>query len=274
MTIRDLTGSVVVVTGAGNGIGAATALRFAQLGSRVVCVDIDLTAAQAVAAECKGEKGHGVARRCDVADYDAMADLATDIEESVGPVAILINNAGVFQLAEFLEQGIDDWRWIRSINLDGVVHGCHAFGSAMVERRAGQVVNIASAAAFAPSRLMNAYSTTKAAVLMFSESLRADWATKGVGVSCICPGVINTSIPERSRLHGEFADRGSDLQKIIRRAGRLRSPERVARAVEIAARKNRGVVMVGAEGHLGRHGRYLLPGPLQERIARAGIPGL
>ncbi|MEO9224476.1 MAG: SDR family NAD(P)-dependent oxidoreductase, partial [Acidimicrobiales bacterium] len=195
--------------------------------------------------------------------------LAAKVEAEVGPVSVLVNNAGVFQLGEFLDHSIEDWEWIRSINLDGVVHGCHAFGPAMVKRGSGQVVNIASAAAYAPSRVMNMYSTTKAAVLMFSQSLRADWAGKGVGVTAICPGVISTPIPEHMRMHGSIARRQHFVQDIVKRASPIRSPDRVAKAVVRACRNDPGVVMVGIEGHLGHHGRYLLPRPIQERLARS-----
>jgi 2-hydroxycyclohexanecarboxyl-CoA dehydrogenase len=271
VSATDLEGAVVVVTGSGSGIGAATAERFAKAGGRVVCIDIDVTAAEATAEMCNRTIGSGEARICDVADSVAMAELAEKVEAEIGPVAVLVNNAGVFQMGDLLDLDIEDWIWIRSINLDGVVHGCHAFGRAMVDRRHGQVVNIASAAAFAPSRVMNTYSTTKAAVLMFSQSLRADWSRHNVGVTAICPGVISTPITDHMRLHGTIARRGGLLQQIVKSVSPVRSPDRVAKAVVGAASRNPGVVMVGIEGHLGHHGRYLIPQPVQERLARLGI---
>jgi NAD(P)-dependent dehydrogenase (short-subunit alcohol dehydrogenase family) len=268
VTAKDLDRAVVVVTGAGSGIGAATVQRFPREGSHVVCVDIDPVAAEATAEACAGTRGAGEARVCDVAD---PAELAGKIEAEVGPVAVLVNNAGVFQMGELLDLAIEDWTWIRSINLDGVVHGCHAFGRAMVARRRGQVINIASAAAFAPSRVMNTYSTTKAAVLMFSQSLRADWARHHVGVTAVCPGVISTPITDHMRLHGGIARREGLLHQIVKGVGPVRSPDRVAKAAVNAARRDPGVVMVGIEGHLGHHGRYLLPRPVQEAFARSGL---
>jgi len=96
-----------------------------------------------------------------VADYDAVAGLASEVEAEVGPVSVLVNNAGVFQMGDFLDHGIDDWRWIRSINLDGVVHGCFAFGpshGATPPRPGGQHRLRGGVRAH---RAMNFYSTTR-----------------------------------------------------------------------------------------------------------------
>lgn len=120
-------------------------------------------------------------------------------------------------------------------------------------------------------RQMNTYSTTKAAVLMFSQGLRADWARHHVGVTAICPGVISTPITEHMRLHGGISRREGLLQQIVKGVGPVRSPDRVAKAALNAARRDPGVVMVGIEGHLGHHGRYLLPRPVQEAFARSGL---
>src|SRR3546814_223265 len=114
------------------------------------------------------------------------------------------------------DMSLDDWEWIRSINLDGVVHGCRLFGAPMAERGRGHVVNVASGLAYLPRSTEIAYCTTKAAVLMFSRSLRADWRTCGVGVSAVCPGFVNTPILSRGRFVGrmwspetmELAERG------------------------------------------------------------------
>src|SRR5713226_66928 len=113
---------LVVVTGAGSGIGGATAAAFAATGASVVCADVDGEAAEKTAVLCAERGGAGRAEQCDVADATAVVALA----ERTGPVDVLVNNAGVGMTGRFVDMSVDDWRWIRSVNLDGVVHGCAA----------------------------------------------------------------------------------------------------------------------------------------------------
>ena len=126
-------GRLVVVTGAGSGIGRATAAAFAATGATVVAADIDGAAAEKTAALCAERGASGQAAQCDVTDAAAVAALA----ERTGPVDVLVNNAGVGMTGRFADMTLDDWRWIRSVNLDGVVHACAAFGPGMIARRSG-----------------------------------------------------------------------------------------------------------------------------------------
>ncbi|MBZ5734105.1 SDR family NAD(P)-dependent oxidoreductase [Nocardioides sp. TRM66260-LWL] len=249
---------LVVVTGAGSGIGRATALAFAARGAQVVCVDLDLASAERTASACG--RGQGLARACDVAEAPAVVALANEIEAGLGAVDVLVNNAGVGLGGDFLDADLDDWAWIRSVNLDGVVHGCHAFGRHLVARGRGQVVNVASGLAFVPSRRTAAYCATKAGVRMLSESLRADWSRHGVGVSVVCPGVIDTPILAATRLRGAAEGQRSALSRVFRHG---HAPERVAEAIVRAARDDRALVPVGWEAHLGLHATRLLPTPLR-----------
>lgn len=244
-----MNGQVVVVTGAGSGIGGATAYRFSRLGARVVAVDINGPAAKATADAAWGDVQ---VRECDVASRDEMSALAKDIHRTVGPVSLLVNNAGVGTAGTFLDQPEADWDWLMGINVGGVVNGCRAFGPDMLQRRSGHVVNVASGAAWFPNRRMAAYCSSKASVLMFSRCLRADWRTSGVGVSVVCPGVINTPIHGNIRVTMDEAE----VEKMNRRAQwvfqRGHSADKVASAVQSAHRHNRAVVPVGIEAKLAR----------------------
>ncbi len=249
-------GAVVVITGAGSGIGAATAMRYAQLGAVVVATDIDAGAAKRTAAGCRERGARAYSYQCDVADPDAVQSLADRIEEEVGTVSILVNNAGVGVGGAFLDTTVDDWTWLRSINLDGVVHGCRSFGARMVTRRQGQIVNIASGAAYLPNRRMATYCASKAAVVMLSRCLRGDWAKANVGVSAVCPGVINTPILAHTRLRGSVV---GEQTRLARAFAWGHKPEAVATAVTTAATRNRTLVPVGFESTLGYHALRLLP---------------
>jgi NAD(P)-dependent dehydrogenase (short-subunit alcohol dehydrogenase family) len=254
----DPSGARVLVTGAGSGIGQATALRFAELGATVHCVDIVLDAVQST-ADRAGSRA--TAHGCNVADRGAVFALAAE----VGPIDILVNNAGVGVGGGFTETTIDDWDWLRGVNLDGVIYGCKAFGPGMVERGRGHIVNVASGAGYVPNHRMIEYCTSKSAVLMFSRCLRADWAGSGVGVSAICPGFINTPIMDRSRIHGITTREDKWIRAAFRRS---RPPRAVADAIVEAVRRDRAVVPVGLESQAAFQLQRVTPVGLQTLLAR------
>ena len=261
-------GTLAVVTGAGRGIGRATALALAARGATVVCADVDTTNAEKVAAECREHGGSAEAAALDVADRGAFDALADTVEQRLGPAGILVNNAGVGMTGPFTDMSADDWRWIRDINLDGVVNGCAVFGPRMLQRQQGHVVNLASGLAYTPTATEPAYVTTKAAVLALSQCLRADWSDAGVGVSAICPGVINTPIIDNTRYVGaDDAKRRERATKMFRRG---HDPELVARAIVDAIERNRAVVAVGVEAKFGWYLHRLAPVAVQQALARAG----
>lgn len=264
----ELAGAVALVTGAGSGIGAATAQALARRGVTVLCVDVDRPAAEKTAAACEelgGLPAHAYA--VDVADREAVDALATAVAAEHGPVGILVNNAGVGMSGRFTAMSADDWSWIRGVNLDGVVNGCAAFGPAMLAAGRGHVVNLSSGLGYTPTATEAAYVTTKAAVLALSQCLRADWAGDGVGVTAVCPGVINTPIIDRTRfLDGHPDDRGRTV-KLFRRG---HPPEKVAEAVVAAVERNRAVVPVGFEARVGWWLHRLLPVGAQQAMARMG----
>jgi 2-hydroxycyclohexanecarboxyl-CoA dehydrogenase len=261
-----LGGARIVITGAGSGIGRATALHCARRRASVIAVDIDGGAASATADACGSLGAVASSYSCDVSDADGVAALAERIEREHGPVDVLVNNAGVGIAGPFLEHSLADWRWLRGVNIDGVVHGCHAFGAAMVSRGEGQVVNIASMAGYMPHGALAAYCTSKAAVIMFSQCLRADWARRGVGVSVVCPGVIDTPISHNTLMVGPM---GHKRDRAIRAFSHGHSPEAVAKGIARAVEHNRELVAVGIESSVAY--RLLRVGPQAVRDVLARV---
>lgn len=258
---------IVLVTGAASGIGRETALAFARRGDTVLCVDVAREAVEKVAAECE-EAGAASASAfvVDVSDRAAMEALAA----SVGAVDVLVNNAGVGMSARFLDMAASDWEWIRSINLDGVVNGCAAFGPAMVAAGRGHVVNVSSGLGYTPTATEPGYVTTKAAVLALSQCLRADWASSGVSVTAVCPGVINTPIVDHTRFLGSAGspERLARTKKVFRRG---HSPAKVAAAIVRSVSRRPAVAPVGVEAWAGWWLHRYGPVALQQAIARRGL---
>lgn len=268
-------GQLVLVTGAASGIGRATAFAFAEAGARVVAVDLDAEGA-ARTAELARLIGAPEAwpETVDVSDAEAMEKLAARTADLYGVPDVVVNNAGIGLAGPFLDTTPEEWKRVLDVNLWGVIHGCRLFGKQMVERgQGGHIVNTASAAAFQPSRALPAYSTSKAAVLMLSECLRAELGPQGIGVSAICPGLVNTAITRTTR----FAGTGDEEQERRRsRSTRLYGlrnypPEKVARAILRAVLRDSAVVPVTPEARGARLLSRLSPKALRA-LARIQPP--
>ncbi|MEU6094205.1 SDR family oxidoreductase [Streptomyces sp. NPDC047079] len=257
-------GQLVLVTGAGSGIGRATALAFAEAGARVVAVDRDAQRAARTAEKARLLGAPGAwAEQVDVSDEQAMDKLAERVATDYGVVDVLVNNAGIGLSGSFFDTTPEDWRKVLDVNLWGVLHSCRLFGKQMAERgQGGHIVNVASAAAYQPSRALPAYSTSKAAVLMLSECLRAELAGRDIGVSAICPGFVNTNITSTARFTGVDAEEEKRRQRRAARLYGLRGypPEKVAEAILRAVVRNQPVVAVTPEARALRLMSRFAPG--------------
>lgn len=231
---------IVVVTGAGSGIGRATALAFAAQGARIVACDVDEARLASLAAEL-GDKA--LLTRCvDVADREQMRAFS----DAVPVVDVVVNNAGVALGGSFLETSLDDWDWLLGVNLRGVVHGCHFFIPKMVARgQGGHVVNVSSILGIYPAPNVTAYVASKFAVRGLSQSLREELAPHNIGVTAICPGMIATSIVEDGRMTGDLGARKRKVVDAFRTRGA--PPSKVAAAIVDAVRTNPAVRPVGGD---------------------------
>ena len=222
--MRDVIGAgrVAVVTGGGSGIGRALAEALAAAGSVVVVADLDLTAAEAVADEIRSNGGRADAVTVDVADAASVDELAAGVIGRHGRVDVLCNNAGVSTFNLIEDQTLDDWRWVVSVNLWGVIHGVHSF--LPILRRQGtpaHIVNTASIAGLLSGvAFIGPYSATKVAVVSISETLVKEFAIAGlpIGVSVLCPSSVDTRVmeSERSRPPALGVEHRTELAEAVR----------------------------------------------------------
>ena len=236
------------MTGAASGIGLETALAFARRGADLVICDLDERGLGAAAEQIEGLGCNAMARRVDVSSADQMAVFAAEVHQEVEAVDILMNNAGVAIGGPFLSTSLEDWNWILGINTLGVVHGCHFFIPNMVQRgRGGHVINVSSAAGYSASSALPAYNVTKFSVLGLSEALWEELRPHAIGVTAVCPGLIDTPITRNARLVGEMdkPERRKQMVEGYRRRGY--TPERVARNILKAVEKNRLVAPISPE---------------------------
>jgi NAD(P)-dependent dehydrogenase (short-subunit alcohol dehydrogenase family)/pimeloyl-ACP methyl ester carboxylesterase len=269
--LEQLDGRLALVTGAGSGIGRAAAAALAARGARVLMVDRDQSSLAAAGETIANSR----TLVCDVADPEAMERMALEVLETEGVPDVVLNNAGIAVAGAFLHTEAEDWRRIVDVNLLGVATGCRLFGRAMVRRgEGGQIVNTASAAAFMPSRSLPVYAATKAAVLMLSESLRAELVPFGIGVTAVCPGVIATNITRATRYvdHSE-ADQGRVADYVTRLYARRNfTPERVAAEILRAVGEDRPVAVITPEAKLMRAISRLSPGLARRLAAYDALP--
>lgn len=255
-------GKLVLITGAGSGIGRATALEFASHGADLALIDID---AAAVGETAELVRELGVDATAEVVDVSSAAAMESYADASDVP-DIVVNNAGIAVSGPFVDTSIDDWERVIDVNLWGVIHGCRVFGARMLERgEGGHIVNIASAAAYLPSKMLPAYATTKSAVLMLSECLRAEFAESGIGVSAICPGFVHTNITSSARFVGVSDGEQERLQQATTSAYARRGfgPERVAKEIVNAVSKDAAVTPVTLEARAGLVLSRITPGLLR-----------
>jgi len=245
MTESD--GKIVLVTGAGRGIGKAIALAFAAEKNRVVITGRTASALEEVAAAIRATGAEVLASPCDVTRKAQVKNLQQNIEKHFGAVQILVNNVGMAPAAGFLEMPDDLWDEVMRVNISAAYNCCKTFLSTMVDARWGRIVNIASTVARVAYPGISAYATSKHAILGLTRSLAVETARSGVTVNAVCPGYVNTELTRENaqRLaekRGQSLDEALALMAASCPQRRLIEPEEVAYAtLMLASDRARGI---------------------------------
>ena len=199
----------VIVTGGGGGIGGATCRRFAQAGASVAVFDLNLEAAEKVAAGIRAEGGRAQAFRCDITDRASVDAAVVATEKELGPIDVLVNNAGWEVFKPFTKTEPAQWDKLIAINLTGALHMHHAVLPGMAARKKGRIVNIASDAARVGSSGEAVYAACKGGLVAFSKTIAREHARHGITVNVVCPGPTDTA------LFAEYKEGAGNPEKLM-----------------------------------------------------------
>jgi 2-hydroxycyclohexanecarboxyl-CoA dehydrogenase len=226
----SLEGKIALVTGAGQGIGAAIAVQLARSGARVAVCDLHRDRADAVARGIAAEGLHARGFTCDVTSPESVAELARTVASGLGPIDIVVNNVGWAGDDPFLSLGVDQIRHLVDVNLMSTMLVCHEIGAAMADRGTGRIINIASDAGRVGSGGQAVYAATKGGVIAFTKSLAREWAKRGITANCVSPGATDTPLWEEGT-----SDRIKSMLLSAIPLKRVGRPEEIATAVTFLA---------------------------------------
>ncbi|NYG56897.1 SDR family NAD(P)-dependent oxidoreductase [Nocardioides perillae] len=268
--MKTLDDKVVVITGAGSGIGRALAVAAARQGALLAVSDVDEAGLAETVDLVKGAGAREVrSDRLDVADRAAVAAYATTVADHFGRVNVVVNNAGVALAGEFADLEYDDIDWIMAINLGGVLNGTKEFLPHLIASGDGHVVNLSSLFGLVPMPGQSIYNATKFAVRGMSEALRIEMLQAGhrVGVTVVHPGGIKTAIARNARVSAK-EDKEATAKLFDKKLAKM-TPEKAAEVIWRAVEKDQARVLVGIDAHVIHNlGKYT-GSKFQDLVAKA-----
>jgi NAD(P)-dependent dehydrogenase (short-subunit alcohol dehydrogenase family) len=248
----NVSGEIAVITGGGSGIGRGTALALARRGADIVLGDVNTTRLAEVSEEIRALGRRVLALQCDVSRDADVAGLAERAEAEMGPVGLVMNNAGVVLRGALEEISMEDWQWCFGINVFGVIRGVHAFLPRMVERGHGWIVNTGSVAGLVALTGEGApYVASKFAVVGLSEALALYCRPRGIGVSLLCPGGVRTNLAETGRSIGMTPEREISETRMAQtiQGGEQLDPEAVGELVARSVEEETFLILPEPELH-------------------------
>lgn len=255
--MRNLSGKTVIITGGGGGIGSATARRFASEGAKVAVFDMNLDAAQRVANGIADQGGVAAAFACDITDRAAVDAAVAATESRLGPIDVLVNNAGWDIFKPFTQTTPPEWDKLIAINLTGALHMHHAVLPGMVERGSGRIVNIASDAARGGSSGEAVYAACKGGLVALSKTLAREHARHNITVNVVCPGPTDTALLAGFAQGAANPDKLMEAFKKAIPLGRLGQPDDLAGAIAFLASDDAAFItgqVLSVSGGLTMHG--------------------
>ena len=248
--MKSLKDKVVVITGAGSGIGRALAVEAARRGAHVAISDVNEAGLNETVALVKELGGDVKADKLDVSDRAAFLAYADAVVEHFGRANVIINNAGVTMTGDFEDMTLDEFDWIMGINVDGVVTGTKAFLPHLIASGDGHVVNISSLFGLVSMPGQSAYNASKYAVRGFTEALREEMLINKhkVGVTCVHPGGIKTGISKNGRKTA--GQNSAAIDRLFEEKLARMSPDKAAKVILGAVQRNQARILVGIDAHL------------------------
>jgi len=245
--MRDFSNAVVVITGAGSGIGRALALEFAARGAQLALADINA----AVLEETRSLLGNAKAGTylVDVSDASSVEAFARKVRQDFGRVSILLNNAGVALYGVFEELSLVDFEWLFRINFWGVIHCCKFFLPLLRQEKEARIVNISSVFGLIAPPGQTAYGSSKYAVRGFSESLREELRGSGVAVSCVHPAGVSTNIAKDARAAAASDPKGQEqARELFNRVAQI-TPKEAAETIVRGIEQDKDRILIGADAY-------------------------
>lgn len=243
-------GKVAVITGAASGIGRALAVAFAQEGASVALSDVDMNGLAETLRMVEAAGGSGRTYQVDVGDRDAVFAFADEVKSAQGGADIVINNAGVAQVATVDELTMEDLEWVMKIDYWGMVYGTKAFLPQIEAKGGGYLANVSSIFGIISVPGQSAYNSAKFAIRGFTEALRHEMKGTSTHIACIHPGGVKTSIVKNARfLQSSTAQDRSDASTSFDKLART-TPEKAAQTILKGLRKRKGRILIGNDARM------------------------